>query len=315
MALGLSIVYSQTGYANNYFENKPGKIPVLFAPGIISDGFSNRDFTISPDGNEIFYTIQQRDFVSTIMYVRKKNEKWSEQGVASFSGIYNDMEATFTADGKKIFFSSNRPLYANDSTHDYNIWFIEEKDGSWSAPVALGSTVNSERDEFYPSLARNGNLYFTTQLETGKGKEDIVMCELRNKEYQPPLSLPDAINSKGFEFNAFVDIDEQFILFSGYGRNDDLGKGDLYISIRENGEWQPAVNLGKNINSAFLDYCPFVSWDKKYLFFTSNRVSYKSPFPKKQTVAELKNGLQNAGNGVDDIYWVRFDSVLSEMKK
>jgi len=50
----------------------------------------------------------------------------------------------------------------------------------------------------------------------------------------------------------------------------------------ENGEWRPAVNLGKNINSAFLDYCPFVSRDKKYLFFTSNRVSYKSPFPENK---------------------------------
>jgi hypothetical protein len=249
------------------------------------------------------------------MYLRKKSGKWSEPDVAPFSGIYNDLEATFVANGKKIFFSSNRPLNANDSTNDYNIWFVEKKNGNWSTPVALGPVVNSERDEFYPSLAKNGNLYFTTQLETGKGKEDIVMCEWKNGEYQPPLSLPDAINSKGFEFNAFVDIDEQFILFSGYGRNDDLGKGDLYISTRKNGEWQPAINLGKNINSAFLDYCPFVSWDKKYLFFTSNRITYKSPFTKKQTVAELKKGLQNAGNGLDDIYWIRFDSLLTEMKK
>lgn len=314
MVMGIAISHSQTGNSNNYFENKPGKIPVLFAPGIISDGFSNRDFTISPDGDEIFYTIQQRDLVSTIMYLHKKGGKWSEPNVASFSGIYKDLEATFAANDKKIFFSSNRPLNANDSTNDFNIWFVEKINGSWSTPVALGPVVNSERDEFYPSLTKNGNLYFTTQLETGKGKEDIVMCEWKNGEYQPPLSLPDAINSKGFEFNAFVDIDEQFILFSGYGRNDDLGKGDLYISIRKNGEWQPAVNLGKNINSTFLDYCPFVSWDKKYLFFTSNRITYKSPFTKRQTVAELKKGLQNAGNGMDDIYWIRFDSVLSSAR-
>jgi hypothetical protein len=187
IVLRLSIAHSQTVTGNDYFENKPGRIPVLFAPAIISDGFSNRDFTISPDGNEIFYTIQQRDFVSTIMYAHKKDGKWSEPDVASFSGIYNDLEATFTANGKKIFFSSNRPLQANDSTNDYNIWFVEEKNGNWSTPVPLGPVVNSERDEFYPSLARNGNLYFTTQLERGKGKEDIVMCEWKNGEYQPPL--------------------------------------------------------------------------------------------------------------------------------
>lgn len=313
--LQISDACSQTMNGYNYFENKPKAIPVLFAPGIISDGFSNRDFTMSPDGDEIFYTIQQRDLVSTVMHAGKKNSKWSQPDVAPFSGVYNDLEATFSTDGQKIFFSSNRPLSHDDSTKDYNIWFVEKKNASWLTPVALGSAINSEKDEFYPSLARNGNLYFTTQLESGKGKEDIVMSKWQNGEYQPPVSLPDAVNSKGFEFNAFVDADEQFIIFSGSGRNDDLGKGDLYISIKKNGEWQPAANLGKNINSAFLDYCPFVSWDKKYLFFTSSRPNYKSPFNKKQTAAELKRGLQNSGNGFDDIYWIRFDGLLEEIKK
>lgn len=249
------------------------------------------------------------------MHIYKKAGKWSEPEVASFSGICNDLEVSFTADGSRLYFSSNRPLNLTDSTKDYNIWYVERINGSWADPVPLGPTINTEKDEFYPSVSKNGNLYFTTQFETGKGKEDIVVSEWRNNEYQPPVSLPGAINSKGFEFNAFVDPDEQFILFTAYARNDDLGKGDLYISVKKNGEWQPAVNLGKNINSPYIDYCPFVSWDKKYLFFTSGRVIYKAPFNQKQTVLKLKRGLQSPGNGLDDIYWVRFDTLLHEMSK
>lgn len=309
-------VFSQMSLSKDYFDQQlPSTIPIPFAVGIISDGLSNRDFTISPVRDEIFYTIQQRDLVSVIMHVYKKNGKWSEPEVASFSGIYNDLEAAFSHDGKKIYFSSNRPVSADDSTRDFNIWFVEEKNGSWSQPTALGHVVNSEKDEFFPSVTKNGNLYFTTEFATGKGKEDIVLCEWKNGEYQPPVSLPEAINSKGFEFNAFVDPDEQFIIFSGYGRSDDLGKGDLYISMKKGGEWTPAINLGKNINSNTLDYCPFVSWDKQYLFFTSSKFSYKAPFNKKQTAAELKKGLQSAGNGLDDIYWVRFESILKELVK
>jgi len=80
------------------------------------------------------------------------------------------------------------------------------------------------------------------------------------------------------------------------------------------GVWQPAVNLA-NFNSSALDYCPFVTWDRKYLFFTSSRASYKSPFNKRQSIEDLKKGLSNPGNGLDDIYWVRFDNVLNRFKK
>jgi hypothetical protein len=310
------LAHSQTISAVDYLhQTLPDEIPKIFAPHIVSNGFANRDFTISPNGDEIFFTIQQRNLVSVVMNSTKRNGKWSEPAVASFSGIYNDLEASFTFDGKRIFFSSNRPLYSNDSTNDYNIWYTEKKKGVWIDPIPLDTGINSEKDEFYPSVAKNGDLYFTTQIETGKGKEDIVMCEFKNGHYLPPVSLPEAINSKGYEFNAFVDPDEQFILFTAYGRNDDMGQGDLYLSIKKDGQWQPAVNLGKNINSTALDYCPFVTWDKKYLFFTSSRVIYKSPFSKKQTISDLKKGLLNPGNGQDDIYWVKFDNILESSKK
>jgi len=303
---------SITDYLN---QTSPGEAPRIFAPGLVSNGLANRDFTISPGGDEIFFTIQQRSFVSVVMNSTRKDGKWSEPVVASFSGMYNDLEASFPFDGKKIFFSSNRPLSSSDSTNDYNIWYTEKKNDSWTDPIALGSEVNSEKDEFYPSIARNGDLYFTSQIETGKGKEDIVMSEFKNGNYRSAVSLSEAINSKGYEFNAFVDPDEQFILFSAYGRDDDLGQGDLYLSIKKDGQWQQAVHLSNDINSTSLDYCPFVTWDKRYLFFTSSRATYKSPFRKKQTLSELKKGLLNPGNGLDDIYWVRFDKILGASNK
>jgi len=307
--------HSQTISKNDYFgQALPGDVPKIFSPGVISNGFANRDFTISPAGDEIFFTLQQSNLVSVVMNSRKENGKWTGPVVAPFAGIYNDLEASFAADGKRLFFSSNRPLKQGDSTEDYNIWYTDKKNGLWTEPIPLDSIVNSEKDEFYPSVTKNGDLYFTTQLETGKGKEDIVICEFRNGQYLSPISLPEAINSKGYEFNAFVDPDGQYILFTSFGRSDDMGRGDLYLSIKMDDQWQPAINLTK-INSTSLDYCPFVSWDKKYLFFTSSKASYKSPFSKKQSITDLQKGLSNAGNGLDDIYWVRFDNILNASKK
>ena len=36
----------------------------------------------------------------------------------------------------------------------------------WSNPKNLGAPVNTSNNEFYPSLAKNGNLYFTSDYST-----------------------------------------------------------------------------------------------------------------------------------------------------
>src|ERR1700704_2006294 len=78
----------------------PVDTPKLFAPGLISDGLSNRDFTISPAGDEIFFTIQHPKFLaSVIIRLTKVNNIWGKPEVAPFSGVYRDLEASFSNDG------------------------------------------------------------------------------------------------------------------------------------------------------------------------------------------------------------------------
>jgi len=299
--------FGQSLYPGNLL---PVDTPVIFAQGLLSDGLSNRDFTISPGNDEIFYTLQQPKFLlSTILTVTRKNGKWSKPEAASFSGVYRDLEATFSLDGNTVFFSSDRPVNDKDSTNDFDLWkVVKSKGGNWGNPQHLGFTVNSDKNEFFPSVSSNGNLYFTVEAAYGKGKEDIVMCRYNNGVYEKPVSLPEAVNSVNYEFNAFVDPYEQFILFTSYGRADDIGGGDLYISNKDQqGNWLPAKHLPEGINSAALDYCPYVSRDKKILFFTSNRASNRFHQHTKKTYQQITQLLTGTGNGLDDLYWVKFN--------
>jgi Tol biopolymer transport system component len=285
----------------------------VFGPGIISDGFSNRDMALSPDGNDIFYTLQwSYGLFSVILHSQKLNGEWTKPETAWFSGRFNDLEPAYSPDGQKLFFTSNRPLTGADSSKDYDIWYMRRKGSSWEGPFNVGSEINTASDEFYPSLAKNGNLYFTR--DNGETKDDIFMAALINGKYETPVRLPDAVNSKGFDFNAFVDPDENFILFSSYKRTDDLGGGDLYYSLRRNGNWLPAIHFGKEINSPALDYSPFVSGDKRYFFFSSKRQLAKFPFQEPKTAAQIKEMLSSCGNGNDDIYLMNF-KILEKMMK
>lgn len=280
--------------------------PLIFASGFISDGLDNRDFTISPDGNELYFTIQHR-IQSVIMRSVKKGQTWSEPEVAFFSGRFNDLEASFSPDGGRIYFSSNRPLSDTGTlTKDFDIWCVEKKEDKWTGPFNLGTVVNTSKDEFYPSVAKSGNLYFT--CDNGKTREDLFVSTYQSGQYFAPVALPETVNSEGFDFNAFIDPDESFIIFTSYKRKDDKGGGDLYISKKAGGNWLPAKHLG-GINSTAIDYCPYVSPDKRYFFFTSKRMAGAANRKTTVTAKELKKKLTSAGNGSDDIYVMDFDVI------
>jgi hypothetical protein len=294
---------------------RPPATPSLFNEVNVNTGFRERDFTMSPDGKEIFYTFQspQASF-QTILYIKKDNKgRWSKPEVAPFAGKYSDLEPAFTVDGKKLFFASNRPMTGN-SIKDFDIWCVEKKDNKWGEPKNLGEPVNTSTDEFYPSVTLSGNLYFTAAYKNAVGKEDIYFSAFENGKYITPVPLDTAVNSKTFEFNAFVSPDEQFIIFTSYGRNDDKGRGDLYMSTKDAmGKWLPASNLVL-LNSEKIDYCPFVSFDKKILFFTSERHVLKESFPdKRATYAELMQNYSALLNGGGNIYWISFDEVLKSL--
>jgi hypothetical protein len=287
--------------------------PRVFAPGIVSDGFSNRDMAISPDGNDLLYTLQwSYGLFSVILHSKKINGAWSKPDTAWFSGRFNDLEPAYSPDGNTIFFTSNRPLAAADTAKDYDIWFLQKKAGGWDGPFNMGPLINTVKDEFYPSVARNGNLYFTR--DNGDEKDDIFFSVFKDGKYQLPVAMPAAVNSKSYDFNSFIDPDENFIIFSSYKRDDDLGGGDLYYSLHKNGSWLPAVHFGKGINSSSLDYSPFVSADHQYFFFTSKRHLISFPFPQAKSFSEISQLLNSCGNGNDDIYIMNFRKIGEMMK-
>jgi hypothetical protein len=291
----------------------PNEQPALFAPGLVSDEFGNRDMAISPSGSELFYTLQYLSGrgLSTIMYSKKVNGKWSKPEVAPFCGKYSDLEPAFSPDGKRLYFVSNRSL---DDTllksKDFDIWFVEKINGVWVNPKNMGEPVNTKKDEFYPSVTKSGNIYFTRNM--GEPDEDIVVCKFQNNKYDTAISLPGTVNSNGGEFNAFVDADEQFVIFTGYRRKGNFGSGDLFISYNKDGGWTEAKNLGDIVNGAGLTYCPYVSPDKKYFFFTTSRGYFKPLFSKRQTMRDLEKLMHSPLNGWDNIYWMDAGTIFKK---
>lgn len=267
-----------------------------------------RDFCISADGNEIFFTVQSpSQTLSRIAFIRKTKKGWSEPELMPFSGNHQDLEPFLSSDENRLYFASNRP-HQDSVKVNFDIWYTERKgkNGKWSAPVNMGAPVNSERDEFYPSLADNGNLYITSVSPDGLGKDDIFVCRFSDGKYSPPQLLDSAVNSEGYEFNAFVSKDEKYLIFSKYNAEDGFGSGDLYISEKDkSGKWTKARNLGEKINSKHMEYCPFYDSKRKILYFTSRR-EFNAP-QRIQHWHQFQKWLTEGENGLSKLYKTEFD--------
>jgi hypothetical protein len=309
----LLILITQVSFAQESFQINASDTPTVFCPGIISDGLANRDMAISPEGNDLFYTIQWYfGLYSVILHVKKINGHWEKPDTAWFSGKFNDMEPAFSPDGKRLFFVSNRPVNKTADVKDYDIWYLQKNGANWEGPFNPGSPLNSEKDEFYPSITKKGTIFFTRN--NGNAGDDLFFSEFSDGTYQTPKPLPETVNSSGDDFNAFIDPDEKYIIFSSYKRKDDLGRGDLYYALCRNGIWNAAVHFDNFINSPALDYSPYVSPDRRYFFFSSKRTVIKFPFPQPKTLSEIKTTLNSWGNGFEDIYIMNFSAIEKHMR-
>lgn len=287
-----------------------------FAPQVFSQFSNVRDFTISADETEAYFTLlSPLGELSVIMKIQKENNTWNTPEIASFSGRYTDLEPFLSPDGLKLYFASNRPV-SKDSTSvkDFDIWYVErdQTDLEWSQPVNLGAPVNSDLDEFYPSVATSNNIYFTAVKKELESQDDIFMSAWDNGTYSEPVLLGDGVNTKCAEYNAFIAPDESYLIFGGWRRSDGLGSGDLYMSKRMNGVWQDATNLGPDINSEYMEYCPFVNTETGTLYITSRRSRIEKKESGFTSFDELMAEINRYDNGSSRIYKVDFNDLVPQ---
>jgi hypothetical protein len=128
------------------------------------------------------------------------------------------------------------------------------------------------------------------------------MSEWIDGRFTESRNLGDAINTSQGEADPAIAPDESFMIFCR--REKDSG-WDLFISFkREDGTWSPAQNMGDRINSCASEFCPTLTPNGKYLFFTSTRGFYPEYSDTPLTYAEKMRILNSPSNGNADIYWV-----------
>lgn len=109
------------------------------------------------------------------------------------SNAYNVMHPAMSPDGMYLYFASDMPGGEGGT----DLYFCELKPAGWSIPVNMGSAVNSEANELFPTIASNGKLYFSSNREGGRGKLDIYSAPVNGRKWGRPEAMPEPVNSPG----------------------------------------------------------------------------------------------------------------------
>ena len=134
----------------------------------------------------------------------------------------------------------------------------------WSAPINLGSVINSDAAEQAPAISPDGlALYYLSTRAGGIGANDIWVSRrgTRNAAWEAPKNLGAPINTTANETHPAFSPDGLQLYFTS-DRPGGFGLNDIWVSTRTNVNddfsWQAPVNLGPVINSALEDAAPYV---------------------------------------------------------
>lgn len=251
---------ASSGIKNPYLGQKPpGMIPEIFAPGIVStDKHLEFGCTWSPDGKQFLFTRREGEHsYNTIMTCNWTESGWTKPEAVAISDSFPKMSPRFFPDGQTMVYTAWRPPGQGIvEGSPFSLWITEKKHGRWEIPKFFKSW-------FSMSVARSGSFYF----------HDIKGIGILLKEdcgYGEPDILGEEINTGNFDQHPFVSPDERFFLFDSH-RPGGYGDADLYVAFNiDNQKKYRVVNLGEKINTFKSEFCPVLSPDGKYLFYTSD---------------------------------------------
>ena len=145
-------------------------------------------------------------------------------------------------------------------------------------PLSVGDSVNTEFDEYWPSVTGDGSeLFFTREVRRANAygrdrQEDFYISRWTTGGYWGLARNAGApLNTAGNEGAQSIASDGRSMYFTACDRSDGQGRCDLYFTTFDGTRWSPGTNLGQPVNSAYWESQPSISPNGRMLFFVSNR--------------------------------------------
>lgn len=211
--------------------------------GALNSNEYDANCSVTPDGKGIYVYRNISEETKKIMsptgagdiYFSKLGAtgRWSAPKlVEGVNSRASDAGACITADGKTMYFVSNRAgVSAKGAQGGYDIWVSRlEDDGTWGKPKNLGPKINTDVHEKSVFIHPNGKtLFFSSEghYDKNMGGYDVFRTEFIDGKWTEPVNLGYPINSHRDEKEIVISTDGKIAWLSA-AREEGRKDFDIY---------------------------------------------------------------------------------------
>lgn len=202
--------------------------PLLFSR-ILNTKHNEGHVAFSPDEHTIYFTRSKRDNSKNYQLYSATLERnspgnWKNEKQLTENTDFSVENPHVSADGKRIYFASNKP----GGFGGYDLYLANIKaDGTIGTPINLGPKVNSDKDEKYPFLTKDGSqLYFSSNGHGTLGGFDVFVSFKYNEDLLAPENLGSVINTEEDEVSFMLSSNNRGYFSSN--RTGGMGSYDVY---------------------------------------------------------------------------------------
>ena len=227
--------WDNEAFINIYQLSDSNKSSAFVVPGILNTKMHEGPMAYDSLNQILYFTRNtntivkgsDKEFLLNIYSLQYKNGEW--KNLKAFEHNikgYSTGHPALSADGKYLYFISDRPGGLGKT----DIYCSKKEGDSWSAPKLLSKEINTLGKELFPTVSKDGYLYFSSDLHSGLGGLDIFRVKIKGG------SIGGKVENLGFPFNSERDdfglVFKNLKKLSGYfSSNRPGGKGgdDIYF--------------------------------------------------------------------------------------
>jgi outer membrane protein OmpA-like peptidoglycan-associated protein len=188
----------------------------------------------------------------------------SEAG--DYAPVLNEKEDEIIFTSRRLDGNLNENVAADNKPYE-DIFISTKTGGKWTKAANIGKTVNVIHHNSNLAITPDGKTLYTYRDDNGG---DIFVSELRSdNSWSAPKPLPGIINSPYYELSMSVTVDGSALYFAS-DRPGGQGGLDIYVATKDGrGNWSRVRNLGPVINTERDEDSPFIDYQGKKLYFSS----------------------------------------------
>jgi hypothetical protein len=121
-------------------------------------------------------------------------------------------------------------IFASDiegNSGGMDLFIVRKESEKWSRPENIGKSINSSKDECFPFLDSDNNLFFSSDGLPGYGGYDIFTCKFNGATWDKPVNLSRRINSQNDDIAFSIDRTDGKIAF--YTTRQKKGRGVMQL--------------------------------------------------------------------------------------